>query len=400
MSPSPSAVRRVRAWVRGSLRLESGLAWIPEPATESAADLVDAVRRHRVAELVGAHPAEVGVPAPVAEEIALIRTANRRALMVQVLEIERVQRLFEQADLDCLVIKGPALAVQSAGDRTARGAGDVDLLVAPDRVAEAHHLLIANGWALRAGSEVTPGTWAWRHTLGSFNAFTYDGPGSTVDLHWRLDPTLDALPTFAEVWARREIVDLGGILVPTLARTDLLAHTSLHTAKDSWRWMRSLVDVYRLAALPSTWERAGTTEPLRRLEVSTLAVTRFVVGLPPSVPASVVRRLDQVPAAVLTRAVQAQERPVYAPVPFPGAESMRLLRYMVAASGTPRDLAHSAVSTALPVKAVVGIESRTAWTGVPLTLLYRLRRVRRRSVAWARREPGAGVVEPLVRSRG
>lgn len=397
---SPAAVRRTRAWVRGALRLEAGQDWVPEPTAEPVPELVEAVRRHRVAELVGAHATGLGVPAEVTDQLDALRSDGRRALMVQLLEIERVHRLLEDAGLDCLVIKGPALAVQSAGDPAARGSGDIDLLVSPDRVEEAHRLLIANGWAQRRGTEVTPGTWAWAHTLRSFNAFTYDGPGSTIDLHWRLDPTLDALPGFDQLWERREIVDLGGILAPSLGRGDVLAHTCLHTAKDSWRWMRSLVDVHRLAARPETWARDRDAEPLRRLEISTLAVTRSVVGLPPTVPADVLSRLDRVPASVLTRALAAQDRPVYAAYPFPGVESLRLMRYMVAASSTPRDLAHSAVSTALPVKAVVGIEARTAWTGVPLTLWYRLRRIRRRSLAWARREPGAGVVDPLVRNRG
>lgn len=396
--PSSAAVGRVRAWVRGALSVEAGEPWTPEPVAEPAADLLEAVRRHRVADILSAHAEVLALPEAVAGQIAELRAAGRRALMVQVLETERVQKLFVEAGLDCLVIKGPALAVQSAGDATARGAGDVDLLVSPDRVEEAHRLLSAHGWALRAGTEITPGTWAWKHVLGSFNAFTYDGPGSTIDLHWRLDPTLDALPTFDEVWERREVVDLGGILVPSLGRGDVFAHTCLHTAKDSWRWMRSLVDVHRLAADPRTWERIGH-EPLRRLEVQTLAVTRDVVGLPPTVPAEVTVLLDRVPASVLRRATAAQDRSVYATFPFPGVESMRLFRYMVVASSTPRDLRHSAVSTALPAKAVVGIESRTAWTGVPLTLVHRVRRVRRRGVAWARREPGAGVVEPIVRSR-
>ncbi|MCW2857637.1 MAG: hypothetical protein JWR52_3252 [Marmoricola sp.] len=385
--------------MRGALTLERGGSWTPQHATEPDADLVDAVRRHRVTELVGAHAEELAVPAPVAEQLAPLRAAGRRALMVQVLEVERVQHLFLAAGLDCLVIKGPALAVQSAGDATARGAGDIDLLISPDRVEEAHHLLSANGWSMRAGTEIIPGTWAWKHVLSSFNAFTYDGPGSTVDLHWRLDPTLDALPRFDEVWERREIVDLGGILVPSLGRGDLFAHTCLHTAKDSWRWMRSLVDVHRLARDPRTWEAAGTGASLRRLEVDTLAVTRFLVGLPPSVPADVLARMDRVPASLLHRALRAQERSVYATFPFPGVESMRQFRYMVAASSTPRDLKHSVVSTALPVKAVVGIDSRTAWTGVPLTLWHRVLRVRRRGLAWVRREPGAGVVEPIVRTR-
>jgi len=391
-------VRRVRSWVRGALRTEAGRSWTPEPVTEPVAELVEAVRRHRVADLVASQADALGLPAEVAEPISALRLTGRRALMVQILEIERLHTLFTGAGLRCLVIKGPALAVQTAGDPFARGSGDIDLVISPDDVVAALRLLEANGWRVRVGNEVEPGTWAWGHVMRSFNALTFDGLGSTVDLHWRLDPTLDALPTFAEVWERREEVDLGPVAVQTLAHRDLLAQTSLHTAKDYWRWLRSLVDVHRLAADPRTWERSFGTDPLRRLEVDTLAVTRFMVGLPPGVPVEVLARLDQVPASVLTRALAAQDRPVYAKYPFPGLESMRSLRYMLAASPTARDLRHAAVGTVLPVKSVVGINARTAWTGVPLSLWFRIRRLRRRSVAWARREPGAGVTDSLVRT--
>ncbi|HET6153525.1 MAG TPA: nucleotidyltransferase family protein [Marmoricola sp.] len=398
MPPNPAASRRVRAWARGALLLEAGRAWDLDPAgtPEPVADLLEVVQRHRVAELLASQADGLGLPAEIAQPLVGIRAASRRAAMVQVLETGRVQGLFAEAEVPCLMIKGPALAVQSAGDPAARGAGDVDVLVAPERIEDAYRLLADHGWRLREGTEVTPGTWAWRHVIRSFNAFTFDGPGSTVDLHWRLDPTLDALPDFAVAWQRREQVNIGGLVVPTLAHADLLAHTSLHTAKDSWRWMRSLVDVHRLARDPRTWERPSGS--LRRLEVSTLAVTREIVGLPDGVPAEVLALVDRVPSSVLARARAAQDRPVYATYPFPGTESLRLLRYMVAASPTRRDLGHSVVSTVLPVKAVVGIESRSGWTGVPLTLWYRIRRLRRRSVAWVRREPGAGVVEPLVRT--
>lgn len=393
---SPDAVRRVRSWVRGGLRLEAGRSWTSEPATEPVTDLLDAVRRHRVEELVGTHAAQLLVPDAVVDELAANRTGTRHALMVQVLEIARVQGLLDGAGIRSLVFKGPALAVQTTGDPAARGGGDIDLLIPPDQVVSAHRVLTSHGWVLRPGSEVEPGTWAWGHVLRSFNAFTYDGPAATIDLHWRLDPTLDALPDFETVWDRHEVVDVGGVAVPTLGRGDVLGHTSLHAAKDSFRWMRNLVDLHRLARDPRTWDRG--TEPLRRLEAEALAVTRFVVGLPPTVPADVLARLDVVPASVLNRAVRLQEGPVYAAVPFPGVESMRLMRYMVNASSTRRDLTHSLVSTALPVKAVVGINSRSGWTGVPLTLWHRLRRLRRRGVAWARREPGAGVVDSVVRT--
>jgi len=395
---SPDAVRRVRAWVRGGLRLEAGRSWTPEPATEPVADLLDAVRRHRVEELVGAHADGLLIPDALAEQLATNRTGTRHALMVQVLELARVRGLLDAAGIRSLAFKGPALAVQTAGDPAARGCGDIDLLIPPGQVVEAHRVLTSHGWMLRPGSEVEPGTWAWGHVLRSFNAFTYDGPAATIDLHWRLDPTLDALPDFETAWLRHETVDVCGVPVATLGHGDVLAHTSLHAAKDTFRWMRNLVDLHRLARDPRTWERDWQVEPLRRLEAEALAVTRFVVDLPPTVPATVLIRLDGVPASVLHRAVRLQERPVYAAVPFPGVESMRLMRYMVNASSTRRDLTHSLVSTALPVKAVVGINSRSAWTGVPLTLWHRLRRLRRRGVAWARREPGAGVVDSVVRT--
>jgi hypothetical protein len=391
-------VRRVRSWVRGSLRLEAGQDWTPEPAAEPAAELVEAVRRHRVAELLSARAEGLGLAPDVAGPLAELRAAGRRNLMVQLLELERLYAAFGSAGVRCLAIKGPALAAQTTGDPGARGSGDLDLLISPVDVEAACRVLAENGWQMRQGSEVSPGTWAWGHVVRSFNAFTFDGPGSTVDLHWRLDPTLDALPTFEEVWERRETVALGALQVDTLGAGDLLGHTSLHAAKDYWRWLRSLVDVHRIAADSRTWERHLDGVPLRRLEVHTLAVTRFVVGLPPAVPAPVLADLDRVPSSVLSRALAAQERPAYATYPFPGLESMRALRYMLAASPTGRDRRHAAVATVLPVKTVVGIEAKTAWTGVPLTLWHRIRRLRRRSVAWARREPGARVVEPAVRT--
>lgn len=371
---------------------------MPEPADEPAEDLLEAIRRHRVAELLGSQAVGLELPVELLGPIADLRAVGRRALMVQVLETGRLQQVFDEAGIDSMVIKGPALAVQTTGDPAARGAGDIDLLVDPDRVTDAHELLLASGWSLRPGYDVKPGTWAWRHVMGAFNAFTYDGPGSAVDLHWRLDPTLDALPTFAEAWDRRVRVDLGGVKVDTLCHADLLAHTSLHTAKDTWRWMRSLVDVHRIVANPLTWDRSLDRAPLRRLEISTLAVTRFVVGLPGGVPPEVLAQLDQVPASVLTRAVTAQDRPTTAENPFPGSESVRLLRYMLAASPTRRDLRHSAVSTVLPVKSVIGIESESAWTGVPRTLWARVRRLRLRSVAWAKRDTEQGATDPLVRT--
>lgn len=378
----------MRAWVRGALQLEAGaeatVPTTPGPAPTDA-DLVEAVRRHRVAEVLAPHTLELGIPAPVADVIAQFRIAGRRALAVQILEIGRVDQILRADGLDHLFFKGPALAVQSAGDPTARGPGDIDLLVAPEQVEEAGRLLLEHGWTPRPSSELPAGTWARRYALRSFNSLTYQGRGSTVDLHWRLDTTLHGLPPFAAVWAAREEVDLGGgVRVATLSSGDAMAHSCLHCARDSWRWVRSLVDVHRLAGRPQTWTALEARRP-GRVEAATLAVTRTLIGLPAGVPDDVLARIDRVPASVIDRACAAQEAPAHAVDSFPGAHTVRQVRYLVAASPTPRDLAHTALVLALPAQSVVGVEARTAWAGVPTALWRRLRGAARRLAAWTRR---------------
>ncbi len=386
MTDARIAVDRVRSLVRAALA--DGRA--PEVAPVSDEELVSAILRHRVAEVVLGAAVEAELATPVRQALRALALAARRDAAVQVLETGRISRLLTDAGLAHLCIKGPALAVQTTGSTSARGAGDIDLLVAPEAVPEAHRLLVGDGWVLQPANAVSPGTWAWRHVLRAFNELSYRGPRGALDLHWRLDPSPHGLPGFEEVWGRRVTVDLSGVRVATLGPQDALAHSCFNAAKDGHRWLRSLVDVHRLAALPAVWDRVGSGS-LSRLERSSLAVTRAAIGLPAGVPTPMLRQIDSA-AMDVAGALRRQAEPTAAPFPFPGAESTRLMRHLLRAGG-PRDLGHALLATALPVLTVVGIEDRTAWTGVPRVMVGRARRGGRRTVAWTRRVPGAGVAE-------
>lgn len=348
---------------------------------DALAELLFAVTRHRLIDLLDDHAAGLELPTPFAAPLAELRAAGRPLVMVQLLELGDLQAALADVGVPALVIKGLALAVQTTGDPAARGPGDIDLLIPPDAAEAAHAVLTERGWSLYPDEVVAPGTWAWRHVLRNACALAYLGPGSNVDLHWRLDTTVDALPAFEELWARREQVDLGGLAVQTLGRPDLLAQSSFHAAKDRWRWLRSLVDVHRLARLPEVWDG-----PLHPLEVRTLAVTRAALGLPAGVPDDVLARIDAVRPDQVRRALADQERPASRTNRTPGVESVLNLRYLVSASKTPRDLARSVVATTLPIRMVANVDSRTAWTGIPTTLLRRVRRLFRRTFALTRRE--------------
>lgn len=342
-----------------------------------------AVTRHRLVSLLAPRAEALGLPSEVASRLAEMRSEQRHTLLAQQLELGDVHGLVSASGVPCLVIKGLPLAVQTTGNPAARGPGDIDLLVPPRSVPQVHRVLARNGWHLRADGHVTPGTWAWRHVLRNTCALTYVGPGSNIDLHWRLDTTVDALPAFDALWERREQVSLGGRTVDTLGRRDALAQSSFHAAKDRWRWLRSLVDIHRLAGLDGVLDE-GTE--LHRLEVMTLAVTRAAIGLPAPVPASVLRRLEALPERRVERALHDQELPALKGSATPGVESALNFRYLLSASTSARDVSRSVVATSLPVKVVAGIESRTAWTGVPVALWRRVVRARQRTAAWARHD--------------
>jgi hypothetical protein len=379
----------VRDWCRSALGAEEDEPVVAAGATEEVADLLAAVRRQRATELLHPCAEALGVPPRLAVAVADLRTAGRRAAMVRSLEQARLGVALDEAGIRWLTIKGSALATQTTGDPAGRGPGDIDVLVHPGAVAGVYALLHDLGWVARPLGSATPGTWAWRHILDTFHEMTFDSPAGTVDLHWRLDPTHDALPSFDPLWDRRRQVELLGSTAWTLSPPDALAHTCHHAARDDWRWLRSLFDVRRLARDPAAWGD-GAPAPIA---IATLRVTADLVGLPGSTPRPVLDRLRSVPEMTVRRAVAAQDRPVIAAHPFPAAQTLRDVRYRLAASHTPRDVRCTAVSAVLPPKGVAGLDDSTVRTALPRAVLLRLRWLVRRSVAWMRRVPGASVVQ-------
>lgn len=386
VQPSPAAIDCVRRWTRAALAPTGGFAAGPaHPNGLSDADLLAAVTRHRVVELLAAPDVELDLPVGVAGELARVRHRHRRAAAVQLLELSRVERLFREGGVPWLAIKGPTLAAATTGDFTARGAGDLDLFVAPDALDTAVRLLVRHGWSLAPGTPTDPSSWAWRHVRHTFNEMTLTGPQIKVDLHWRLDPTHAALPDFATAWSRRFTVPIDGVDYPTLGPADTFAHTCHHAARDNWRWLRSLVDVHRLAARHD-W---GSGE-LSRPETRALAVTDACIGLPAVVPAEIRARVGLVPTRVSRRAMEAQCAPAVVTNPFPAAQTLRDARYRLSVSRAPIDLRAAAASAVLPVNALDDLPATSARAALPRLLARRVAWLVRRLVSWPRARVAAG----------
>jgi hypothetical protein len=390
VEPTSAATGCVRGWVRQALEAEDGARRTPSADLGSplgsalgspesgAADLLAALVRQRVIELVHAQSATVGLPAPLATAIADLRAADRQLVPLQLLELARVRDVLDRAGARYLVVKGPALAVQTTGDVGARGYGDVDILVDPGSVADLVGLLDENGWRSTVPLP-DPSTWAWRRLLYTGNELAFYGASSSVDLHWRLDPTLDSLPPFDVLWERRTSVEVGGLVVPTLAPRDTLAHLCFNVTRDNWRWLRSLVDIHRAARLDGAWERWDPPP----LVVDALAVTDAHVGLPAATPGWVRDRVAGLPErrrARLARAAVSGQEGRERLSDGPGSRFWSDLRYELAASSTARDLRRTLGTVVLPGWAVRDVRAASAWRGVPAGVGRRTSDLTRRSL--------------------
>lgn len=291
-----SALRHIRSGDRSTWRLR-------EPVT--ADEFIAAAHQHQVVSFLDHHRDRLTLPPGAAA--SLNATSMQRAAAVEILATELATALdaLDRAGVRALAFKGLALALQAHGDIAARGAGDLDLLVAPEDVERAHAALVSASWSHDPVSPEPGPSWAWRNLRRTGYEVTLVGQASTIDLHWHLSPSPGTFPPFETLWQRRSLVRVRDREVPTLGPYDALAHSAGHAAKDEWAWLRSLVDVHLLAADPDIWRSAD--RPLRGDQLTTvgLAVRMFgtPTGVPPVVEAADSLVSDTAWSAVLARQV-------------------------------------------------------------------------------------------------
>ena len=258
----------VRALLRKAFAADEALAEMPVPALSSSPeDLLQAVSRHRLAVCLAPSLEEAAVPALVVESVRASASRQRlQALMCAAATAEAAGAVSD-AGVRALVIKGVALALQTTGEATSRGPGDIDLWVHPDDVQAAALALEGVGYRSHLYAQAPdPASALWRYTLWADHELLLVREAMMLDLHWSLTVNRSGLPDFDTAWERRAHVQIGARSIATLGLADALVHASAHAHKDGWRWMRSLVDIALLSRLvqPSERESLSRVRSVRR----------------------------------------------------------------------------------------------------------------------------------------
>ena len=209
--------------------------------------LIMTARRHGLCSLLHRHLCAMErhhVPSDVIERLATIAGNYRRRNLVLVTELLRVVAILEEAGIDVIPYKGPALAQYAYRDFSLREFVDLDLLIRPADAIQARRTLIAAGLPpTNAYSRLAEQLYRYFHCEFKFVLLRE----VTLEVNWRPAPAYWLLPRIGdEGWERLEELRLAGIVTARLDPIDQLIVLCVHGCKHVWDTLKWLVDVAEL----------------------------------------------------------------------------------------------------------------------------------------------------------
>lgn len=206
--------------------------------------IIDAAAWHGVAPLMYRNLKSVDsgghVPADFLAGLKRLYHDNLMRNMVLEALLGRVLTQFRARQVDCIVLKGMALAKLAYGDTALRPMGDIDLLVRRDDLTRAESALIDMGFELDGAVERD---WALQHHY----ELAYGVPGQDVliDLHWHISH--HRLATRVQIaddtlinawWTRTRPFVVADQEARTLGPADTLFHLCQHFLKSRFAMSR------------------------------------------------------------------------------------------------------------------------------------------------------------------
>jgi hypothetical protein len=209
------------------------------------------VTHHRVVGLVhdSLTRARPAVPPDIAQAVSGQARELVRQNLIYAAEAARLQRLFAEADLPVVFIKGISLAMLAYGNLGLRHSKDIDLVVSPNSVLPAAAILDANGYRRFEPppefSESQLRMWMLRCKE---IWYVHEEKHILVELHSRLFDNSQLMPGTPDPHAFRIVSITKEIGLSTLGEEDLFAYLCAHGAVDRWFRLKWLADVAALLA--------------------------------------------------------------------------------------------------------------------------------------------------------
>lgn len=206
--------------------------------------LLQLARFHRVQGLVRRGIADAGltIPSEVAELLSGdakgIAVANLRAIA----ECDALLKAFESYRVEVVFLKGVTLGKLAYGNPALKAAADIDLLIAPENIEVAASTLRDLGYHSEIPETTSdPVRLASWHKGRKESLWASDDKELAIDLHTRVSDNAKLIPAIG-VHSARQVVDVSGTRLPTLADEELFAYLCVHGASSAWFRLKWITD--------------------------------------------------------------------------------------------------------------------------------------------------------------
>jgi hypothetical protein len=259
------------------------------------------LKRHRVLGLVNdaLKQARPDVPPEIARELSAQATAQLRESLAMAAEAVRLQRLFDEAGLAVLFLKGASLAVLAYGNLGLRGAKDIDLLVSPEMLPHATTLVTRAGYRrFDPPPDISDAQLRLLMPLRKDLGFIHEVTGQQIELHWQLFLNPYIMDETSVMAASRAVPLTGTSALRTLGEEDLFVYLCVHGALHWWNQLKWLADIGALlGAAPEggaeRFNRAAETRGAGRAAAQALLLCRRLLNTP--LPTSLMKKLGESP---------------------------------------------------------------------------------------------------------
>ena len=213
-----------------------------------------AARLHRVEGLVwnALDKAAVDLPEPARTMLRNEAVGIARDNLISAVESRRLAQAFSSAHVPLVFVKGLTLAVLAYGELSLKKAIDLDLVVPPERIAEAGEVLTAVGYSVRLPRALS-GLVSW-HGHSKESVWTHPGKMFHIDLHTRLVDNPLILRGVDPAAPGRLVQVAPEISLPTLGEEALFAYLCVHGSSSAWFRLKWLADVAALLSQVSEAE--------------------------------------------------------------------------------------------------------------------------------------------------
>ncbi|HEX8444161.1 MAG TPA: nucleotidyltransferase family protein [Allosphingosinicella sp.] len=208
--------------------------------------LLAVARRQRVEGLVNLalRQAAVSPPDEIAADLSRAAAEIARTNLTFVAESGRLLRIFENASIAALFVKGATLDMLAYGSIAYKRARDIDILIRPEQLLAACTLLLDAGYQrVVPGPEIGSDRFERWVALCKETSWLHRQSGIIVEIHTGLVDAPELLAGIDADSPRQQVEVAPGLALPTLRTEELFAYLCVHGATHAWARLKWIADL-------------------------------------------------------------------------------------------------------------------------------------------------------------